>query len=78
MGCFSLGFIEHLLIWLVVVGAVIALLRLIVPVALGALGGAGSLVVGALNIILWAIVIIAAIVVVFSLLACVWPIPLAR
>lgn len=78
MSCFSLGFIEHLLIWLVVVGAVIALIRLVVPLALGPLGTAGSLVVSALNIILWAVVAIAVIILVFSLLACIIPMPLPR
>lgn len=73
-GCFSLGAIENLLIWLVVVGAVVALIRLLVPVVVGPLGQFGSIVVQALYIVLWAIVAIAVIVLIFELLACVVPI----
>lgn len=70
MGCLSLGWVENLLIWLVVIGAVIALVRLVLPLALGPLGTVGSTVSGALNIIIWALVAIAVIVLVFDLLSC--------
>lgn len=73
MACFSLGAIENLLIWLVVVAAIVALVRLLVPSVLAPLGPAGTLIAGALNIILWAIVAIAVIILVFELLACVVP-----
>ena len=68
--CFTLGWLEHLLIWLVVVGAVVALVRLVLPLALGALGTAGGVIVQALNIVMWAIVAVAVIVIVFDLIAC--------
>lgn len=79
MGCFSLGAIENLLIWLVVVGAIVALIRLLVPVVVGPLGPFGSVIVQALYIVLWAIVAIAVIILIFELLACVVPFhPLPR
>ena len=70
MACFSLAFIEQLLIWLIVIGAVVAIVKLILPMALGPLGGPGAVLVQALNIILWAIVAIAIVIIVFDLLAC--------
>lgn len=70
MACFSLGFVEQLLIWLVVVGAVIALIKLVLPLVLGGLGVAANVVVQALTIIMWAVVAIFIIVFVFELAAC--------
>jgi hypothetical protein len=78
MACLSLGFIEQLLIWLIVIGAVIAIVRLLVPIALGPLGQPGSTLVAALNIIVWAIVAIAIVIIVFDLLACVIGMPRLR
>ena len=78
MACFSLGWLEQLLIWLVVIAAVVALVKLIVPMIVGPLGVAGSTVVQALNIVIWAIVAIAVIVLVFDLLACAFALPRLR
>lgn len=78
MGCFSLGWLENLLIWLVVIGAVFALVRLILPLALGPLGTAGTMVSQALNIIIWALVAIAVIILVFDLLSCLVGVPRLR
>lgn len=70
MTCLSLGFLEQLLIWLVIIGAVFALIRLVLPLALGWLGAAGSVIERAINIVLWAAIAIIAIIVVFGLLSC--------
>jgi hypothetical protein len=78
MACLSLGFIEQLLVWLIVIGAVIAIVRLLVPFALGPLGQPGSTLLAALNIIIWAIVAIAIVIIVFDLLACVIGMPRLR
>jgi len=78
VACFSLGWLEQLLIWLVVIAAVVALVKLIVPMIVGPLGVAGSTVVQALNIVIWAIVAIAVIVLVFDLLACAFALPRLR
>lgn len=68
MGCFSLGWLEQMLIWLVCVGAVIAILKLFVPWVMAQVGI--PIVGQVINIILWAIICIIVIWIVFALLAC--------
>lgn len=75
MACFSLGFFENLLIWLVVVGAVVAIVKLLLPYVLGPLGQAGAVIAGVLNIIIWAAVAILVIYVVFTVLSCLVGVP---
>ncbi len=67
-GCFSLGYLEQLLVWLIIVGAIIAIIRLVVPWVLAQVGI--PLVGAVLNIILWAIICIFVIYIVFALLGC--------
>ena len=78
MACFSLALIEHWLIWLVIIGAVVAvvwlLITFIVPRVIGPLGEAAQLVIQVLKIVFWAVVLIFVIVVVFQLLSCLVPI----
>lgn len=73
MGCFSLYWIENLLIWLVVLGAVWAVVKLLLPLILGPLGAYGAVVAQVLGIVVWVIVAVALIIVVFDLLACALP-----
>lgn len=68
--CWSLGWIEDTLIWLVVVGAVVAIIRLFLPPILANFGAAGATATQIFNVILWAVVIIAVIVFAFELLSC--------
>jgi hypothetical protein len=68
--CFSLAWIEQLLIWLVIVVAVIALLRLIIPWVLGMLGVGGGIIAQAINIVIWAVIAIMVIYIVFALISC--------
>lgn len=71
--CFGLAWFENLLIWIVVICAVVALLRLLVSFVLPKLGLAGEIVgfmVAAARIIIWAIVCIFAIIVIFELISC--------
>jgi hypothetical protein len=70
MACFNLGFLEQLLIWLVIIGAIVALIRLVLPIALGPLGGLGATVSQALYIVIWSIVAIAVIILIFDLIGC--------
>lgn len=70
MGCLSLSFVENLLIWLVILGAVIAIVKLLLPNLLGQLGTPGTLVFQMLNILLWVAVAIFVIVIAFDLLSC--------
>jgi hypothetical protein len=70
MACISLGFIENILIWLVVLGAILALVNLLLPLVLGPLGAAGATIIAALRIVVWAIVCVFVIIVVFDLASC--------
>ena len=67
--CFSIGWLEQLLVWLIIVCAVVAVLRLIVPGVAAQLGV--PVIAQVLNIILWAIICIFVIYFCFALLACV-------
>ena len=68
--CFSLAWIEQLLVWLVIVCAVVAILRLLLPFVAAQLGGAGGTVMAAINIVLWAVVCIFVIYFCFALIEC--------
>jgi ABC-type multidrug transport system fused ATPase/permease subunit len=71
--CFSLAWLENLLIWVVIVGALIAILQLFVPWVLaqvGDLGGAVGVVLQIVKIIIWAIIVIFVIYIVFDLIQC--------
>ena len=68
--CLSLEFLKQLLIDLVVIGAIFAIIKLVVPLALTWLGGAGSVIAQVINIILYAIIIIFVIIICFDLLGC--------
>jgi hypothetical protein len=67
MGCLSLGFLEQLLVWLVIASAVIAVLKLLIPWITSM---TFPIVGQVLQIILWAVVAIIAIYIVFALLSC--------
>lgn len=56
--CFSLQWLGQVLVWLIVIGAVVAIIKLVLPLALGWLGGPGSIIVRIVEIILWALVAI--------------------
>jgi len=68
--CFSLAWIEQLLIWLVIVVAIVALLKLLLPYILNQLGAAGGIIMQAINIVVWAVVLIFVIYFIFALIAC--------
>ncbi len=70
MGCFSMAWLEQLLVWLVIVCAVVAILRLLLPFILGQLGAGGTIIMQAINIVIWAIVLIFVIYVCFALISC--------
>jgi hypothetical protein len=67
MGCLSLGFLEQLLVWLVIVSVVIGVLKLLIPW----IASMTFPIVGqALQIILWGVVAVIAIYIIFALLGC--------
>lgn len=69
--CFSLEWFKDLLIWLVIVGTIIALLRLLLPWVLGMFGVAGDVLMRAINIAIACVLAIAVIILVFDLIECV-------
>lgn len=68
--CFSLSFLEQLLIWIVIVVAIVAILKLLVPFILTQLGVAGGIIAAAINIFVWAVVVIFVIMFCFMLIEC--------
>ena len=74
--CFGLEWFEDVLIWIIVVCAVVALLKLLVSFVLPKLGMSGELLaflVQAFRIVIWAIVCIAVVIFIFDLIACLLP-----
>lgn len=69
--CFSMAWLRDILIWIVVIAAVIAILKLIVPAVLAKLNPeAAGIVAGLINIAAWAFVIIVCIYLAFMLISC--------
>ena len=66
--CFSIGWLEQLLVWLVIVAAIIMVLKLIVPWVASQLGV--PIIAQVLNIILWAVIVIFVIYFCFAMLSC--------
>jgi hypothetical protein len=67
--CFSLAWLEQLVIWLIIVSAIIAVIKLVIPF-LDSLTGM-PIIGRILMIILWAVVAIAFVIIIFGLLSCV-------
>lgn len=70
MGCWTIGFLEDLIIRIIILAAIIAIIKVIVPWVLSLIGGVGAPVVQIVYIILWAIVAIWCVIIVFELLQC--------
>jgi hypothetical protein len=71
--CFSLAWLQSLLIWIVIVGAVVAILQLFLPWVVsqaGFLGDAMNIILQIIKIVVWAIVAIFVIYVAFDLISC--------
>ena len=66
--CFSLGWLEQICIWLIMVAAIVAVIRLLVPYLTGLIGL--PIVAQIVNILLWAVVTIMCVYVIFALLSC--------
>ena len=74
--CFGLTWLESLLIWVVTVCAIVALLKLLISFVLPKLGVGGEIlnfIIRAITIVIWAIVCIALIYFIFTLIACIAP-----
>jgi len=68
--CFNLAWFENLLIWLVIVFAIIAVAKLLLPLIFGRMGLAGEIILRIINIIISTVVIIYIIIIAFDLYSC--------
>jgi hypothetical protein len=71
--CFSVAFFFTLMIWLVGIGALYAIIRLVIPAVLAQFGGPGSLLAQVINIVLWAFLLIAVLYIIWGLVDCLLP-----
>lgn len=67
MSCFSLVWLQQMLVWLVIVAAIVAIIRLLIPWITSI---TFPIVGQALEIVLWAVLAIIAIYIIFALLQC--------
>lgn len=70
MACFSLGWIEQLLVWLIILVAVVGILKLLIPWIVGQIGVSFGPLPQIINIVLWAAVAIFIIYISFELISC--------
>ncbi len=74
--CFSIDWIVQLLVWLVLIGAIFALislaLRFVLPKLPEPMREIGAVVVQAFTIIMWAVVVIFVIYFIADLISCLW------
>ena len=68
--CFDLTWFENLLIWLVVIFAIIAVFKLLLPLVFSQMGIAGEIILRIINIGVWAVVTIFIIIIAFDLISC--------
>lgn len=68
--CFTLSWVEQILIWLIVVFAVIAILKIIVPMVLSQIGAPGGVIMQIINIALWAFICIMVVIFAFEVIGC--------
>ncbi len=70
MGCFDIYWFGQVLIWLVIVLGIVALVKLLLPRVLAALGVDGAIIIAAINIVMWVVVTIFIIYFIIDLIAC--------
>ncbi len=72
--CFSMEFLKQILIWCIVIGAVFAILQIIIPLVMAqvgaTMGGAWGVVVQILKIMLWALILIFLVIFAFDMISC--------
>ena len=68
MSCFSLSFLQQLIIWVIVIAAIVAIIRLLLPYLTGLIGI--PIIGRIIEIVLWVVVAIAVVYLIFGLLGC--------
>lgn len=71
MACFTLAWAEQLCIWIIIISAVVAIIRVVIPWLTGLMGGIPGPVVQIMNIILWAVIAIMVVYIFFALISCI-------
>jgi len=68
--CFSMQWLQQLFIYIIVIGAVFAIVRLLLPMVFAQLGGPGNVIAQVINIIMWAFIAILVVYICFALISC--------
>jgi hypothetical protein len=68
--CFTAGWAEQLIIWIIEVIALIMIIRLVLPWAVSFFALPG-IVVSIINVVLWAIIAIVGVIIIFDLFSCI-------
>jgi hypothetical protein len=68
--CFDLAWFENLLIWLVIIFAIIAVFKLLLPLIFSRMGLAGEIILRIINIGISAVIVIYIIIIAFDLYSC--------
>lgn len=68
--CFSAAWLQSFLIWLVIIAAIFAILKLVVPFILAKVGVEAGIIVQILSILLWAFIAIVVIYIAFAAISC--------
>ena len=68
--CFDAGWFLHLFIWVIIVGAIFAIVKLLLPMVFAQLGAPGTTLVAILNIVMWAVIAIFVVYIAFALIEC--------
>jgi hypothetical protein len=74
--CFTMDWLMQVLILCIIVGAIIQILKIVVPYALSKMGVAAgegvAVVTRVLQIAFWALVAVIVVIIVFKIIACLW------
>lgn len=70
MPCFSLNWLGQLLVWCVIIGAVIAIVKILLPYVLSQFGEPGNVIIRVLTIVMWAFVAVFVIWLCVDLIQC--------
>ncbi len=68
--CFSWEALKDILIWIIVIGAIFAIIKLLLPMVAANLGGPGSIMVQIITIVLWAALAIIVVLFAFQMISC--------
>jgi hypothetical protein len=68
--CFDLTWFENFLIWLVIIFAIIAVFKVLLPLVFNRMGFAGEVILRIINIGIGAVVTIFIIIIAFDLISC--------